>query len=65
MLNDCKYNKVKLLHELSSMAWFVEKCCIKDAQVAGDAGCIELMKMLQNDLNKYVKILEDTVKKSP
>jgi hypothetical protein len=62
MLNDCKYNKIKLLHELSSIVWFLEKCAIPDAKkTTDDAQCVENFKSLQNTLETHIKKLETSL----
>ena len=58
MLNDCKYNKIKLLHELSCMAWFLEKHAVPNAQDSGEGECVEIFKTLKNDLDKHIANLE-------
>jgi len=58
MLNDCKYNKVKLLHELSSLAWFIDQCALKDAEKSNEDGCLEVLKDLSRDLKKYTEAIE-------
>jgi len=63
MMNDCKYNKIKLLHELSSIAWFIDKCGLQDAQESGDTKCVELFKSIRSELDTYIRHLEDSVKK--
>lgn len=61
MLSDCKYNKIKLLHELSSIVWFLDKCCIGDAQKSGGPSCCELFKELQADLEKRIQQIENAL----
>lgn len=63
MLNNCKYNKIKLLHELSCIAWFLEKHATQDAQTAGENDCIQTFKAIKNDLEKHIATLEGIVKK--
>jgi hypothetical protein len=61
MLNDCKYNKIKLLHELSSIVWFLDKCAIQDAQKTGDSQCVKDFKALQNVLETHIQQLETSL----
>lgn len=61
MLDNCSYNKIKLLHELSCLLWFLEKHAIKDAENAGDRDCVELLTALQRDLNKHLEKLNKSV----
>ena len=63
MLNDCKYDKIKLLHELSSLAWFLDKCGLQDAQKSGSPQCLDLFKELRKDLDKYIKALDGSIQR--
>lgn len=58
VLDNCSYNKVKLIHELSRIAWFLEKHAIKDAQDAGDLQCKESLVALHRDLLKHIEKLQ-------
>ncbi len=53
MLDNCCYNKIKLIHDLSGMVWFIKKYAIEDAQKANDTACVELLTKLQEDLHKH------------
>lgn len=61
MLSDCKYNKIKILHELSSIVWFLDKCGVQDAKKSQDAACLELFETLRKDLDTYIKKLESAM----
>lgn len=61
MLDDCKYNKIKLLHELSCIAWFLDKCGMQDAEKCGDSECAKTFKALRSDLEKHITALESFV----
>ena len=58
MLDNCSYNKAKLIHELSKIAWFIEKHAHNDAQLAGDAACQDALRSLQKDLTKHLEKLQ-------
>lgn len=58
MLKNIRYDKVKLLHELSCLVWFVEKHGIEDAKTTGDKETIELMQELKHDLQKHLEKLD-------
>jgi len=58
MLHDCKYDKIKLLHQLSCMAWFIEKHAKENAQKAGDTECANFLDALAKDLKKHQSVLE-------
>lgn len=62
MLDNCKYNKVKILHEISSLIWFLEKHAISDAQQNHD-NCEETLKKLKADLEKYIMPLSNDIQK--
>jgi len=55
-LENMIYDKVKILHKLSSLLWFVEKHA-KDA--AHDAAYKTYLDNLSNDLEKYVQELKN------
>jgi len=59
MLNNVRYDKIKLLHKLCRLVWFIEKHGIKDAEQAGDQKALELMQNLQKDLQSYLHKLDD------
>lgn len=61
MLSNCKYNKIKLLHELSTMLWFLEKCGIQDAKDAGDTECIKAFNELKESLTKHIDNLDASI----
>lgn len=61
MLDHCTYDKIKLLHELSKLTWFVEKHGKRDAQAAGDSACFDMFEELAIDLQKHVEKLEKTL----
>ena len=63
-LDNCCYNKVKLLAEISQMIWFIEKHAEPDAQKATDEKCYIAVEELRNDLEKYVLKLRQLVCKS-
>lgn len=60
MLKNCTYDKVKLLHKLSSLLWFIENHAKVDAINADDVNFNELLKNLSEDLeNSIVEIQKD------
>lgn len=58
MLDNSTYNKVKMLHLLSEMNWFIEKHGIIDAQVSGDQACADMMLAIQRDAQKHIEKLQ-------
>lgn len=58
-INNCDYDKVKILHELSSILWFIKKHALKDSQK--DAKSLAFLKQLESSLEKQVAKLKDMV----
>ncbi|HJZ22964.1 MAG TPA: hypothetical protein VJ201_00755 [Candidatus Babeliales bacterium] len=58
MIPNCKYDKIKVTHKLSSLAWFIEQHGKTDAKAAGDDACLAAMELLHADLNKHLKLFE-------
>lgn len=58
MLDHCTYDKVKLLHEISKIVWFIEKHAKQDAKNANDMECHDLFEKLAQDLEKYITQLQ-------
>lgn len=50
MLDNCCYNKIKIMHNLSCLIWFIEKHAVEDAQKANDSVCVDFLKKLKADL---------------
>lgn len=61
MLDNVSYNKIKLMHELSSNIWFIQKHAIPDAEKSGDQASVELLKNIERDLQKYLEKLQTTM----
>lgn len=57
MLDNCSYNKIKLLYKLSELKWFIEKHALNDANEAGDKSGAELLLALDRDLDKHIEKL--------
>lgn len=53
MMKDSTYNKVKILHHLSSLYWFIQKHALPDAERA-DTAYIKLLEDLKKDLDKHI-----------
>ena len=58
LLHNTKYNKIKILHELSCLAWFIDKHAKPEAKNADDKDCEQLLENLYNDLKKYIDQIE-------
>ena len=63
VLDNCEYNEIKLLHELSSLQWFLKQHAIKDAQAANHEKCKEFMEFLAHDLEKHIGALREKMGK--
>lgn len=57
MLEDCNYSKVRLLHDLSRLSWYVEKHAKENAGSAGHVLCGKLYEEMHDDLEKYMEKL--------
>lgn len=58
MMNNAKYNKIKVLHDLSALCWFIEMHALADAQKSGDKECIDLLEQLKKDLEKQIALFD-------
>jgi len=63
MLTNGRYDKVKILHEMSSLLWFIKEHAIKESAKQGHEHCLTYYKELEKDLEKHVKILEEMLLK--
>ncbi len=61
MLDDCNYSKVRLLHDLSKVAWYLDKHAIEDAEDTGHPACEELYEEIQADLEEHIDKLKETI----
>lgn len=57
MLDDCNYNKLRLVHDLSRIIWYLDKHAIDDAEKAGHLECLTLYKNLHKDLELHMQKL--------
>ncbi|MCK4650718.1 hypothetical protein KAT08_00950 [Candidatus Babeliales bacterium] len=62
MLDNYQYNTIKLLHELSSICWFLKKHGIPDSKNSRDDTCAKILDDIKNDLDKHIKVLDEMVK---
>ena len=57
MLNNCNYDKTKLLYKILRIAEFIDKHAIKDAERESHPLCAEEYKELKQDLEKHIEKL--------
>ena len=53
-LNNCQYDKTKLVTQLSKISWFIEKHAIEDALKENDAQLQEALTQLESDIEKHI-----------
>ena len=61
MLDNCDYNKVRLLHDLSRIVWHLNKHAKEDAKKAGHEECHKICVELEKDLEKHISTLTKAV----
>lgn len=55
------YNKVKLLHELCSLGWFIKKHALEEANKTGDTVMKQLLSELDTDIDSYIERFKKTL----
>lgn len=60
-LDDITYDKIKLLHQLSGIEWFINKHAHPDAHKVGDESFKELLENMCVTLNQYIQSLEEGI----
>jgi len=61
MLDHCTYDKIKLLDELSSVLWFIEKHAKQNALNAKDQECFDMLEKLAEDIEKHIEPLKHSL----
>ena len=61
MLKNGRYDKVKILHEMSSLLWFIKEHAIKESAKQGHDQCLTYYKELEKDLEKHIHLLEEMI----
>ena len=54
-MDDCTYNKIKLLHDMSRISGFIEKHCREDARRAKHKDCQQIIDHLHKDLTVHME----------
>ncbi|MGC2310795.1 MAG: hypothetical protein WA432_04200 [Candidatus Babeliaceae bacterium] len=55
------YNKIKLLHELTRLNWFLEKHALNDAQMTGDQEFLVVLTKLNHNLTDNIEKMQQSV----
>ncbi len=58
MLHDCRYNEIKILHDLSKLVWFIEKHCEKKAKSDCHEESCKTFDDLKKMLEQYIDELD-------
>ena len=61
MLSNCNYNKVRLLHDLSRIDWYLENHAKKDAKEGGHELCHAVCDDIHKDIEKHIEKLKEAV----
>lgn len=61
MLNDCNYNKVRLLHDLSRIVWYLKKHAKEDAKKHEHPLCHAMCEEIEQDLEKHIDKLRAAI----
>lgn len=61
MLNNCNYNKVRLLHDLSRIDWYLKKHAKEDAKKHGHELCIKMCEEIEADVEKHIEKLREAI----
>lgn len=63
MLSNSKYDKIKVLFELSRTLWFIKEHAIKESAREGHEHCLMFYKELEKDLEKNITQLQQMLLK--
>jgi len=58
MLSNTRYDKIKLMHKLSCLIWFIERHGIQDAEAANDQETLQAMRELKQDLQGHLEKID-------
>lgn len=59
MLPNGRYDKIKVLHDMSSLLWFIKEHAIKEAAKQGHNDCLTYYKEIEKDIEKHIRALEE------
>lgn len=58
-MDNCSYNKIKLMHDIACADWFIEQFATKDAaKVKGHKECGRLYATVQKQLERALELLQ-------
>jgi hypothetical protein len=60
-LNNCEYDKIKLLYKFSCILWFIEKHAEIDAREIGDTQFNRFLEEIKEATENYVEQLQEMV----
>lgn len=58
VLDNDTYNKIKILHKLSSIAWFIKHHAENDARDMNNQIAQDSLRALCKDLNKHIEVIK-------
>lgn len=61
MISNNRYNKTKLLTDLSGICWFLEKYAIPDAEKSQDTCCVDIFNTIKQDFEKNIQAIQKAV----
>jgi len=61
MLDNCNYTKVKLLHDLSRITWYLKRHAKEDAKKSGHVLCHTMCEEMEKDLEKHMEKLRQAI----
>lgn len=61
LLDNASYDKIKLVHEISRIIWFIDKHALVDANNAGDMQYADILIGLRKDLERHLQKLQTSV----
>lgn len=61
MLHNCEYDKIKILHMICKLEWFIRKHAKDEAKSQGEAASLTALESLQKDLEKHIEVFHKLV----
>ena len=57
MLSNCNYNKIRLMHDLSRIDWYLKNHAKRDAKESGHQLCHAMCEEIEKDVEKHIEKL--------